>query len=311
MSEAFDFDSVPSRLKMDWPSTSSQPALDRVIDEPHLSTTCGCSTSGGGWRSRPFSVFVTAVVYTFTATPRYRAGAAAHRAREPERRQLQAGHRRRPGQGGLLPDAVQDPAEPRAGRRTRSNAETVGQRRNRFRRPSHGGSAVCWRESGRRPGRLGQPGQAGDETHVAVEGDRRVPGTSPSRRSATAAWSTWPSIDDASWRRESPTRWRRGTSSRASSSSSCRRRRPPTGWAGSSPSSARRWKQAEAALQRYREQNDAVSLEERQNIVVQKLADLNAAVTRAKTERIEKEAHLQPARRSQADRAALDTFPAF
>ncbi|PYR23624.1 MAG: hypothetical protein DMF94_00740 [Acidobacteria bacterium] len=35
----------------------------------------------------------------------------------------------------------------------------------------------------------------------------------------------------------------------------------------------------EAALQRYREQNDALSLEERQNIVVQKLADLNGAGT--------------------------------
>ena len=39
---------------------------------------------------------------------------------------------------------------------------------------------------------------------------------------------------------------------------------------------------SEGALQKYREQNDAVSLEERQNIVVQKLADLNAAVTRAR-----------------------------
>ena len=47
---------------------------------------------------------------------------------------------------------------------------------------------------------------------------------------------------------------------------------------------------AEAKLQRYREQNDAISLEDRENIVVQKLADLNAAVTRAKTERIQKEA---------------------
>ena len=47
---------------------------------------------------------------------------------------------------------------------------------------------------------------------------------------------------------------------------------------------------AELALQKYREQNDAISLEDRQNIVVQKLADVNAAVTRAKTERLLKEA---------------------
>ena len=37
---------------------------------------------------------------------------------------------------------------------------------------------------------------------------------------------------------------------------------------------------AEAALQQYREQHDAIPLEDRENIVVQKLGDLNAAVTR-------------------------------
>jgi polysaccharide biosynthesis transport protein len=67
----------------------------------------------------------------------------------------------------------------------------------------------------------------------------------------------------------------------------------------------------EGALQRYREQNDAVSLEERQNIVVQKLADLNAAVTKAKTERIQKEAAYNQIRTVQTDRLALDTIPAI
>jgi succinoglycan biosynthesis transport protein ExoP len=66
---------------------------------------------------------------------------------------------------------------------------------------------------------------------------------------------------------------------------------------------------SEAALQQYRERSDAMSLEERQNIVVQKLADLNAAVTRAKTERIQKEATYQQIRNLQNDRAALDTVP--
>jgi capsular exopolysaccharide synthesis family protein len=67
---------------------------------------------------------------------------------------------------------------------------------------------------------------------------------------------------------------------------------------------------SEQALQRYREStNDAVSLEERQNIVVQKLGDLNAAVTRAKTERIEKETTYNQVRSLQTDRGALDTFP--
>jgi len=68
---------------------------------------------------------------------------------------------------------------------------------------------------------------------------------------------------------------------------------------------------SEQALQHYREQTDAVSLEERQNIVVQKLADLNAAVTRAKTERIQKEAAYNQIRALQNDRSAVDTFPAI
>jgi polysaccharide biosynthesis transport protein len=69
--------------------------------------------------------------------------------------------------------------------------------------------------------------------------------------------------------------------------------------------------QAEAALQRYREQNDAISLEASENIVVQKLGDLNAAVTRAKTVRIEKEALYNQLSASQSNPAALDTFPAI
>ena len=68
---------------------------------------------------------------------------------------------------------------------------------------------------------------------------------------------------------------------------------------------------SEAALQRYREANDAIALDDRQDIVVQKLADLNAAVTRAKTERIEKESFYRQLQRLQSDRAALDTFPAI
>jgi polysaccharide biosynthesis transport protein len=69
---------------------------------------------------------------------------------------------------------------------------------------------------------------------------------------------------------------------------------------------------SEQALQRYRESSkDAVSLEERQNIVVQRLADLNQAVTKAKTDRIEKESTYNQIRAMQNDRTALDTFPAI
>ena len=69
--------------------------------------------------------------------------------------------------------------------------------------------------------------------------------------------------------------------------------------------------ESEQALQRYREQGDAVALEDRQNIVVQRLADLNSAVTRARTMRIEKEALYQQLSTLQGDRRSLDTFPAI
>jgi capsular exopolysaccharide synthesis family protein len=68
---------------------------------------------------------------------------------------------------------------------------------------------------------------------------------------------------------------------------------------------------AEAALQQYREQNDALSVEDRQNIVVQKLADLNSAVTKAKTDRLLKESMYRQLAAIEHDAAALDTFPAI
>lgn len=68
---------------------------------------------------------------------------------------------------------------------------------------------------------------------------------------------------------------------------------------------------AEEAVQRYRERNEAISLEDRENIVVQKLADLNAALTRAKTTRLEREAIYEQLRRSRDNPAVLDTFPAI
>ncbi len=85
-----------------------------------------------------------------------------------------------------------------------------------------------------------------------------------------------------------------------------------TDWLGQQLAEQR--KQVEAAevkLQAYREHNDAISLEDRQNIVVQKLTDLNAAVTRAKTERIQKEAMWMQLRTLENNPAALDTFPAI
>jgi uncharacterized protein involved in exopolysaccharide biosynthesis len=67
----------------------------------------------------------------------------------------------------------------------------------------------------------------------------------------------------------------------------------------------------ESALQAYREQHDAVSLKSGQDIVVQKLADLNAAVTRAKTNRIDKEVQFRDVQAVQRDPSLLDSFPAI
>jgi polysaccharide biosynthesis transport protein len=69
--------------------------------------------------------------------------------------------------------------------------------------------------------------------------------------------------------------------------------------------------EAETKLQRYRERNDAISLKDRENIVVQKLSDLNAAVTIAKTERFQKEAAFNQLQSLQGNPAALDSFPAI
>jgi succinoglycan biosynthesis transport protein ExoP len=68
--------------------------------------------------------------------------------------------------------------------------------------------------------------------------------------------------------------------------------------------------EAETKLQHYREQNDTISLKDHENIVVQKLSDLNTAVTLAKTERFQKEALYQQLQ-SLPTTSALDTFPAI
>ena len=87
--------------------------------------------------------------------------------------------------------------------------------------------------------------------------------------------------------------------------------REASDWLGGQLTEQRKQVEAsEQALQRYREQTDSVSLEDKQNITVQKLSDLNAAVTRAKTERIQKETLYKQVKAIEHDRAALDTFPA-
>ncbi len=68
---------------------------------------------------------------------------------------------------------------------------------------------------------------------------------------------------------------------------------------------------SELALQQYRERGDAVALEDRENIVVQRLADLNAAVTKARAERMQKEALHNRVRSIQGDPAVRDSIPAI
>jgi polysaccharide biosynthesis transport protein len=65
---------------------------------------------------------------------------------------------------------------------------------------------------------------------------------------------------------------------------------------------------SEEALQRYREKKDWVALGEQQNIVVQKLAQLNVSATSARTERLEKQAVYQQLTAIQQSGSPLDTF---
>jgi capsular exopolysaccharide synthesis family protein len=66
---------------------------------------------------------------------------------------------------------------------------------------------------------------------------------------------------------------------------------------------------SQGAMQRYREQKDAVSLGDQQNIVGQKLAQLNTAVTTARMERLDKQTLNEQLKKIQQSGTPLDTFP--
>jgi capsular exopolysaccharide synthesis family protein len=68
-------------------------------------------------------------------------------------------------------------------------------------------------------------------------------------------------------------------------------------------------KTTEGALQTYREQANAVGLEDGQNILSQKLAQVNSAYTSARTERLGKEALYRQLVAMEQSGAPLDTFP--
>jgi succinoglycan biosynthesis transport protein ExoP len=67
---------------------------------------------------------------------------------------------------------------------------------------------------------------------------------------------------------------------------------------------------SEAALHRYRSKHNIVSIDEQASVSVQKLTEMTAAVTKAKTDRIEKEAMFKQLESVKGDRAALESFPA-
>jgi polysaccharide biosynthesis transport protein len=68
---------------------------------------------------------------------------------------------------------------------------------------------------------------------------------------------------------------------------------------------------SEAALQSYKKDKDAEALGERQNVVVQKLAEVQSAATRARAETIEKQTQYEQLSAMQSKHDALDTLPAI
>ena len=68
---------------------------------------------------------------------------------------------------------------------------------------------------------------------------------------------------------------------------------------------------AEAAMTQYRESQNALSLEDRQNIVVSRLNSLNETVTKARTVRLQKEALYTQIKGVDPASDAADAFPAI
>ncbi len=67
--------------------------------------------------------------------------------------------------------------------------------------------------------------------------------------------------------------------------------------------------EAESAMAKYREQQNALSLEDRQNIVVARLNTLNDTATQARTSRLQKEASYNQVKSVDPKSDAADTFP--
>ena len=72
-----------------------------------------------------------------------------------------------------------------------------------------------------------------------------------------------------------------------------------------------RMKDAQAALQAFKEEHQMVSLEDRQNVIVQRLKELSSAATEAKKRRVEAEAQQNEVSRALASGASFDQLPMF
>ena len=84
-----------------------------------------------------------------------------------------------------------------------------------------------------------------------------------------------------------------------------------TQWLGGQLEEQRRTvEESEAALYRYRQEHDAISLEDREDIVVQRLTELNAAFTGARTESIAKESAYRQLDALVGDADAITAHPA-
>ena len=68
---------------------------------------------------------------------------------------------------------------------------------------------------------------------------------------------------------------------------------------------------AERAMAEYQEAQNAMSLDDRQNIVIARLNSLNESVTKAKTSRLQKEAAYRQLGNIKADQAGADNYPAI
>ncbi len=315
MSEAFDFDSVPpSRLKMDSRPTSSQPALDRVFDEPHLLDYVRVLYKRRWIAGSAFLVILlTTIVYTFTATPRYEG--RVQLLIEPENPNVVNFKE--------VIDADQAKADyyqtqykllqsRELARKTIDTLKLWDNNEIGSGAQSRGVRDLLALIPGWPAAAPELPAQAGDETTAEAKTidaflDHLV--VAPVRNSR---------LVDVAFQSKDPRLAARVANAVAKGYINQNLEfkflssKEANDWlSGQLGEQRTKVEQTEAALQRYLEQNDALSLDQRQDIVVQKLADLNAAVTRAKTVRIEKEAIYKQLENLQAGTMALDTFPSI